>query len=316
MSGNSLILGLDGGGTKTVAWLAPLDDATNSIVLGRGQAGPGNPRAAGFDVAQGNIAFAVHYAFDNAKMPRETVAAACFGLAGAGRPDEQKRIAKWAKEFGIASRVQVIGDAEPVLAAASPENVGVALIAGTGSFAWGRNAAGRTARSGGWGYLIGDEGGGYAIALAGLRAAARAADKRGLETALLPAILQQLGISTSQDLVGTVYARDMKRERLAELASIVFDLQSLDETAANIIKTAAGELAAMVAGVAVQLQLSEASYFLAASGGIFVNQPNYLDLVVNELATRSTGRPGRSLVVQHPVAGAVALARRLVQSEP
>jgi N-acetylglucosamine kinase-like BadF-type ATPase len=309
-----LILGIDGGGTKTVAWLAPLNDATNSIVLGRGRSGPGNPRAAGFDVAQGNIALAVHHAFDDAQMPLDTIAAACCGLAGVGRPDEQKRIAKWAKDFGIASRVQVIGDAEPVLAAAAPDNVGVALIAGTGSFAWGRNAAGETARSGGWGYLIGDEGSGYAIALAGLRAAARAADKRSPETALLPAILQQLGISTPQDLVGTVYAHDMTRERLAKLSAVVFDLQSIDETAANIIKTAASELAAMVAGVADRLQLSESPYVLAASGGVFVNQPNYLDLVVKQLATISIGRPGRSLVVQHPVAGAVALARRLVQS--
>src|SRR5262245_20805129 len=63
LSTASLILGIDGGGTKTVAWLAPLDDATNTIVLGRGQSGPGNPRAAGFDVAQANIAAAIDAAF-------------------------------------------------------------------------------------------------------------------------------------------------------------------------------------------------------------------------------------------------------------
>jgi N-acetylglucosamine kinase-like BadF-type ATPase len=106
----------------------------------------------------------------------------------------------------------------------------------------------------------------------------------------------------------------MTRERLAELAAAVFDLQLTDETAADIIKIAAGDLATMVAGVVAQLQLTAHSYFLAASGGIFVNQPSYLDLVVNELAIRAAGKPGRALVVEHPVAGAVALARRLVQS--
>jgi N-acetylglucosamine kinase-like BadF-type ATPase len=314
LSCSPLILGIDGGGTKTIAWLAPQDDAANSTFLGRGQAGPGNPRATGFDVAQGNIGLAVQRAFDDAKVPRTTVAAACFGLAGAGRADEQKRIAKWAKEFGIASHVQVTGDAEPILAAASPENVGVALIAGTGSFAWGRNASGQSARSGGWGYLIGDEGSGYAIAMAGLRAAAQAADKRGPQTALLPAILQKLRISTPQELIGAVYAPDMTRDRLAELAAVVFDLQLADETAAHIIKTAAVDLAAMVAPVVDQLQLPARSYFLAASGGIFTNRPGYLNLVVDELASRPTGSPRRSLVVEHPVAGAVALARRLLQS--
>src|SRR5262245_59230190 len=137
-----LILGVDGGGTKTVAWLAPLDDAQNSIILGRGQAGPGNPRAAGFDVAQANITAAIEAAFADAKLPVTTAAAACFGLAGAGRESEQTRIANWAMQRGIATRVRVVGDAEPILAAASPDNCGIALICGTGSLAWGRNRAG------------------------------------------------------------------------------------------------------------------------------------------------------------------------------
>ncbi|HEY2415975.1 MAG TPA: BadF/BadG/BcrA/BcrD ATPase family protein [Pirellulaceae bacterium] len=314
MPESHLILGVDGGGTKTVAWLAPLDDATNSIVLGRGQAGPGNPRAAGFDVAQGNIALAVQHAFDDAKLPQTNVAAACFGLAGAGRAEEQRRIANWAEESGIANRVHVTGDAEPILAAAAGDNVGVALIAGTGSFAWGRNAFGSTARSGGWGYLIGDEGSGYAIALGGVRAAAQAADKRNPDTALLPALLKKLSINTPQDLIGAIYAPHMTRERLAELATVVFDLQATDATAANIIQAAAGDLAEMVAAVATQLRLPVSSYSLAASGGVFLNQSGYFDLVVNELATSVNARPGHALVVQHPAAGAVALARRLVQS--
>jgi N-acetylglucosamine kinase-like BadF-type ATPase len=311
---NSLIIGVDGGGTKTVAWLAPLDDPTNTIVLGRGQAGPGNPRAASFDVAQGNIAGAVRHAFDEASLPRTTAAAACFGLAGAGRAQEQERIANWATESGIAARVQVIGDAEPILAAASPDNVGVALIAGTGSFAWGRNAAGKTARSGGWGYLIGDEGSGYAIALAGLQAATQAADNRAAATQLLAAFMEKLGANSPPELVGKVYAADMTRDRLAELASIVFELRSTDERAARMVEGAAQELATMAAAVANELHLPGGSYVLAASGGVLLNQPDYLDLVVNALATRSTVCPKRSLLVPHPVAGAVVLARRLVQS--
>src|SRR5205823_15045021 len=140
------------------AWLAPLDDDPNTIVLGRGQAGSGNPRAAGFDAAQTNIASAIDAAFADAKLPLTTAAAACFGLAGAGREIEQQRIASWAEKHGIAQNVRVTGDAEPILAAASPENCGVALICGTGSLAWGRNRAGVIARAGGWGYLLGDEG--------------------------------------------------------------------------------------------------------------------------------------------------------------
>jgi N-acetylglucosamine kinase-like BadF-type ATPase len=309
-----LIIGVDGGGTKTVAWLAPLDDTTNTVVLGRGLAGPGNPRSAGFDVAQGNIALAVQSAFDDAAVPRQTVAAACFGLAGAGRADEQQRIATWAKEFGIATRVQVTGDAEPILAAASPENVGVALIAGTGSFAWGRNAAGETARSGGWGYLLGDEGSGYAIALAGLRAAVCAADKRGPQTALLPAFMDKLGVTSPQELVAKVYAPEMSRERLADLASVVFDLRRADQSAEQIIQSAATGLAEMVATVAANLQLPFNNYDLAAAGGVFLHQKPYLEQVFQWLLANRESAPARWLLVEEPVAGAVTLARRLAPS--
>src|SRR6267378_1820273 len=100
-----IIIGVDGGGTKTVAWLAPHDDETNTVVLGRGQAGPGNPRSAGFETAQTNIAAAIEAAFADAQLPRVKAAAACFGLAGAGRPSEQFEIAAWGTARGIASQV-------------------------------------------------------------------------------------------------------------------------------------------------------------------------------------------------------------------
>src|SRR5690242_19598821 len=97
-----LVLGIDGGGTKTAAWLAPLEQGNENVVLGRGQAGPGNPRAAGYETAQANIEASIAAAFADAGMSRKTVIAACFGLAGAGRPAEQARIAAWAADRGIA----------------------------------------------------------------------------------------------------------------------------------------------------------------------------------------------------------------------
>ena len=112
-----LVIGVDGGGTKTVAWLAPLEDGGD--VLGRGQAGPGNPRAVGFETALANIDAAIDAAFAAAGLPRQTVTSACFGLAGAGRSSEQEHILAWAEQRGIAQRVRVTGDAEPILAAAS-----------------------------------------------------------------------------------------------------------------------------------------------------------------------------------------------------
>jgi len=307
-----LIIGVDGGGTKTVAWLARWDNVA-SVVLGRGQAGPGNPRAAGFEVAQGNIALAVQNAFDQAQLPRVAASAACFGLAGAGRPAEQERITKWAKELGIASRVQVVGDAEPILAAASLDNIGVALIVGTGSFAWGRNGQAETARTGGWGYLLGDEGSAYAIARAGLTAAVKAADGRGTTTVLLDQILRELKAADPAEIVERIYAPQMTRERLAGLASAVFASAANDPAARAIIETAASDLAEMVATLCRRLGLPPRGYALALAGSVILNQPLLRSLLEQRLADRDS-TPQIIHAVEEPVAGAIALARRLLQT--
>jgi N-acetylglucosamine kinase-like BadF-type ATPase len=308
-----LIIGVDGGGTKTTAWIAPLDDAENTIVIGRGQAGPGNPRAAGFEIAQSSIAAAVEAAFADAKLPRAPAAAACFGLAGAGRKIEQRRIEAWAKEAGIAHAVGVCGDAEPILAAASPHHRGVALICGTGSLAWGRNTAGEVARSGGWGYLLGDEGSGYSIALAGLTAAVRAADGRGQPTMLLSRLLQALGAKAPQEMVERVYAAEMTRERLAGLCTFVFDAAPGDAVARTIIENAAEQLAEMVSALCHRLGMRGGEYPLALAGGVILNQP-LLRCQLSERLERKRLKPGSICLVAEPVRGALMLARSIART--
>jgi N-acetylglucosamine kinase-like BadF-type ATPase len=308
-----LVIGVDGGGTKTAAWLAPLENDGSGVVLGRGLAGPGNPRAVGFDAAQANIDAAIAAAFADANLPRGTVAAACLALAGAGRPDEQARIAAWASTQGMADKIRVCGDAEPILAAAAPDNVGIALIAGTGSLAWGRNAAGATARCGGWGFLLGDEGSGYAIAVAGLRAAVRSADGRGPKTDLLPRFLQKLQATTAADLISKIYGPEMTRDKLAALASVVFDLATTDAAAELIISTAVNALAELVVTLAARLQLATSKYTLAIAGGVLLPQLKYADRVYyrvyEQLSDSKLQRPDKHVIVEEPVAGTVELAR-------
>jgi N-acetylglucosamine kinase-like BadF-type ATPase len=307
---SDLVIGVDGGGTKTAAWLAPLADDGSDTVLGRGLAGPGNPRSVGFEAAQVNIDAAIAAAFADAGLLRTTAAAACLGLAGAGRADEQQRIAAWAQERSIAAKIKVTTDADLVL---GTEKSCIALIAGTGSLCLGRNQAGETARCGGWGYLMGDEGSSHAIAVAGLRAAVRAADGRGPETDLLPSLMHRLSASTSQELIAKVHAPEMTRERLAELAAVVFDFQSTDPVANRIVADAADNLAELVAVVARRLRLPTQGYTLAMSGGLLLNALNYVGEVTGRLLPIAP-LPERWVVVPHPVDGAVQLAREFVLS--
>ena len=307
-----LVLGIDGGGTKTVAWLATLHtpEAPAKDILGRGIAGPGNPRAAGFEVAQVNIDAAIEAAFADAKLSREAAVAACFGLAGCGRAEEQQRVIDWAESRGIAYMLQVTTDAEPVLAAASADNCGIALICGTGSLAWGRNPQGETGRAGGWGYLIGDEGSGYAIALAGLRGAARQSDGRQPSAGLLQRMQEALAARSPEEFIGKVYSSEMTRQRLAGLASAVFDAALADAAAREILADAAVELAEMIRAVAERLGFQRDQYTLACAGGVLTRQPAYVEMLQAALGDCSR-EPRDTVLVHDPVQGAVALARRL-----
>jgi N-acetylmuramic acid 6-phosphate etherase len=310
MAESALIIGVDGGGTKTVAWIAPLKEDRSGVVLGRGHAGPGNPRAAGFDAAQANIARAIEAAFADAKIAPRAAGAACFGLAGAGRAVEQDSIAAWAEERGLAERVLVTGDAELVLAAACDENYGVALICGTGSMAFGRNRAGQTARCGGWGYLLGDEGSAYAIALAGLQMAMRAVDGRGRPTALVDRFQRELGAAEPTQLVERVYSAQMTRERLASLGKVVFEAAKEDEVARAVIADAARQLAEHVVSLGRRLDLAAGDFPLALAGSVALNQRELREAIVAQL--RADGLAPKSVeLIAEPVRGALALARRI-----
>src|SRR4051794_23020969 len=168
------MLGVDGGGTSTVAWLA----ADGGRGLGVGRAGPSNAKAVGLEASRGALGQTIALAFADAGIAPATVAAACLGLAGFDRPDDRRLLTGWAEEARWADRLVLVKDGDLVLAAGSPEGWGLAVTAGTGSISVGRTAAGQTARAGGWGPLIGDEGSAYAVTLAALRLVARRADGR------------------------------------------------------------------------------------------------------------------------------------------
>ena len=167
------LMGIDGGGSKTAALLA---DETGRV-LGRGAAGASNFQIVGHEAAQAAIVAAMAAATAAAGMaPQPPLSALCIGLSGVDRPGERVSFQQWAAALYPAARVLIANDAELVLAAGTPQGWGLALICGTGAIVYGRSLAGQTARADGWGHLLGDEGSGYAIGLAALRAVMRAYD--------------------------------------------------------------------------------------------------------------------------------------------
>ena len=300
-----LVLGFDGGGTRTVALLAARDHAGGWRVLGRGEAGPSNRQTVGTPAALAALDTAADRAFAAAGKTRKTVRAACLGLAGAGRPKDQEVVRDWATRVGLAGLVEVIEDAALLPAAGTPDGWGVAVVAGTGSMAFARAADGRTARAGGWGHLLGDEGSGYAMAAAGLRAVARAADRRGPATALTDRFLAAHGLDRPEELVSVVY-RDCDRAAVAALAPLVLEAAETDPVAEEIVRAAAGELAAAVAAAARPLGFGPA-FPVALAGGLLASSAGYRECFLVALAERGL-KADPVTVVEEPAEGAVRLA--------
>ena len=306
-----LILGIDGGGTKTVAWLA--SPRPESQILGRGISGPSNQRAVGPAIAMENLDLAVASAFEDAGLIRQTVLAACLGLAGADRPSDRSVVLQWAEEARVAQRVRVVNDAVPLLFAGSGNGIGIALIAGTGSLAWGRNSAGQTARSGGWGYLLGDEGSAFALGTATLKAVIMAADGRADATALLHPVLESLKISGTSEIVTAVYSSEIPRAVIAGLAPLLFQSELKEDVAVrNIVHQAAQDLATMTDSVARQLQIP-APYPLALTGSVLLHQETYRTAILKALANFGYAPPSVTLVPD-AAEGALCLAEDLLHS--
>ena len=315
---NDLVLGIDGGGTKTVAWLALRDvvegSGRDAGVIGRGAAGPSNMHAVGWETAQRNLATAIQAAFADANVEPGETAAMCAAIAGSGRAAERTQLEQWAREQRIAERIDIVADALPILAIAAPHGAGAALIAGTGSFAFGRNAAGQTARAGGWGYLLGDEGSAFDVAREALAAVARAADGRGAPTALTAAILERRSLREPADLINSLYGAVDVRAEIAALADVVTAAAGRgDAVALNILQSAADSLASLVIAVAIKLQIASNPFSLGMAGGMLVHTAELRERLLAKLKADGIALAAVS-VVDQPVAGAVMLARQLSQA--
>jgi N-acetylglucosamine kinase-like BadF-type ATPase len=171
------VLGIDAGATKTVALRA--DESGRVAAEARG---PGaNLRVHG--------ELAVEKVFDELLEtldPEREAAALCLGIAGVDRPPEERVVSGILRRLGYRqrARVAIINDAAIALVAGAPQRWGIVVLSGTGSIAYGLDRSGRSARAGGYGYLLADEGSGYWLGHGALRAAVRGADGRGPQTRL------------------------------------------------------------------------------------------------------------------------------------
>src|ERR1700733_1767356 len=258
-------LGVDGGQSSTTAMIG---DETGRIA-GVGRGGPCNHAGASEGRAKfvGAIQASLREACAQAGLNPESVrfTSACLGFSG-GPADKESILS----EILASDRTLVTDDAYIALAGATADEPGVVVIAGTGSIAWGRNSEGHTARAGGWGYLFGDEGGGFWIARQALRAALRLEEGWGVPTSLRARLLDYTGRRNINDLMHRCYTAEFPRPRVASLSTLVnHAAEDGDPTAVEILDTAARELALLAVAVRGQLFQAGESTLVTYSGGVF-----------------------------------------------
>lgn len=289
-SSHMFAVGVDGGGSKTLAVV--VDEQGHE--RGRAVAGSSNHTGVGIEQAVRSIDSAVEEAARQAGclLP---LSSGWFGLAGIDRRDDYELLLPYLRP--LARDIRLTNDAELVLSGL-PGGVGIALIAGTGSIALGRDAWGTTARSGGWGHIIGDEGSGYVLGLRCLQAVARATDGRGQATMLVEMLLKNWQLNDASEMIGKVYTASDKRV-VASLSTLVFAAaRNGDKVASGIIDDAARELALAALAVKNKLDFAGEALALALGGGVLLHESDFRTKAID--AIRACLSVGEVALVEEP----------------
>jgi glucosamine kinase len=313
-------LGIDGGGTKTRCVLG--DEMT---VLATAMSGGSNIVRLGETQAREALHTVIRQVCATANLSPAQISAVCIGAAGADRPEIVAKIrailveliSETAPETAL-PKIEVVGDMTIALEAACGAGPGVIAIAGTGSIAYGRDATGHTARAGGWGFAVSDEGSGHWIGRRAISAILSAHDQ-GLETTLSAMVLQAWKLNTLDELVQQ--ANSTPPPDFPRLFPIVLRAADEDDSVARSLLTDAGaklgSLAAIVvhrlahntpAAMLTGSMLPVATLPVAMTGSVFRQSPDVRRVFYNTLQTSLPGIDVRQDIVD-PIEGALARAR-------
>ena len=256
------VLGIDAGGTKTVALLADGDGR----IIGEGKAGAANLQTEGELEVEKILHTVIEQATDGRRI---ALAAVCLGMAGVDREDDARIMRDVMRRLGFRSNALIVNDALIALVAGAGSSPGVVIVSGTGSIAYGVNRNGVAARAGGWGPTLGDEGSGYWIGRHALAAVMRDVDCRGPQTDLTYLVLHHFSLSKPEALVAEIYHQPRNRREIAALGAVVDHARDEgDPVAIDIMTQAADELALAAASVISRLEMRGEQFPILLSGGM------------------------------------------------
>jgi N-acetylglucosamine kinase-like BadF-type ATPase len=308
MPGRRLLLGVDGGNSKTHLALA-----TGGGTLLAAIGGPtSSHQVVGLDGAADRFvalaeAAATRGGIDPSRRPLVDVAALC--VAGADLPHDVRRLRAVLGATGVAKELRIQNDAFAPLRAGAARGWGVAVICGAGVNCIGVAPNGRVAGFPAYGDISGDWGGGSSVGMAGLQAAVRARDGRGQRTMLEQSVPAFFGLRRPIDVTTALYHHRLSERRLRELSPVVFGAAAEGDAAARSILDRLGdELAVMAIAIIRRLHLTRRDVDVVLAGGLFEARDDVLVAriagAVQAVAPAASVRP----LARPPVLGALLLA--------
>lgn len=300
------VLGLDCGGTSTQALLA----AVTGEILGRGTGGPANYTSHGVKTVVESSKQAIQEALSQAQLDLDTVqssgAVLAAGVSGASRQQDQNHITQAFQSEGF-QNIVITHDGVIALYGALSGQDGVVVISGTGSIAFGKHGH-ETARVGGWGYLLGDEGSGFKISLRVLQHIMWGYDGRGpREPVLEEAALEYFQISSAEQFVPVLYRLPLDRAYIGGFTKVITTLAAAgNQTCIRILHHAGTELGRLGKAAIERLHLMDQPGRVGACGGVFAAGSLIIQPMQDII---STAAPGQIVVLpdSEPVVGAVLI---------
>jgi N-acetylglucosamine kinase-like BadF-type ATPase len=306
------ILGVDGGGSKTLAVVA---DETGEV-LGIGRTGSANHQVLGLDRAMEQVRRAVERAFALSGVQPEEVEAAAYCIAGADLPEDFELLSPALAELRLAQRMHLENDIVASLRSGSDRRDVVVVGWGSGVNALGRNAAGREIRLPALGWISGDWGGGGDLGREAIFLVVRGDDGRGRPTALREPVLAAFDVSDVDALIRKLYFGERERVATHSLAPIVFAAANAgDGVARDLVERSGIEVADTALALLRRLDILDVPTDVVLAGSIFKTE---LPLLIDTVRCRLNEAAPLARLVRpevEPVLGALFCGFDLVKRE-
>jgi len=297
----AFFLGIDGGGTKTECVIGDED-----CVLGTSFGSTIKIKKVGEKTARQALELAVRTVCQKAGITPGQLTGTCIGIAGSSIPEVKDWTYSVLKQL-VSGEILVVNDALVAHRAAFNGGPGVIVIAGTGSHVLGINAREKTARAGGWGPIISDEGSGFWIGRTAVAQAMRAQDS-GRATDLLQTVMNAWKLAGVEEVVSMANSNPPP-DFASLLPEILRCADAGDAMAREILSLAANELAQLTRIVIRKLWLDPDAVSVAVTGGVFSHSPQIRQMFSNSICAEHPGTTVNAEPV-HPVMGALSMARK------